>query len=74
MFCFLSCFVSSGDTITLEELDLLSQVPNYVPVCAGKEWSAKEGGAGERGGSRGYIEFWEDFYLLISFFCDLNIS
>jgi ribosome-interacting GTPase 1 len=26
------------DTITLEELELLSQVPNYVPVCAGKEW------------------------------------
>jgi ribosome-interacting GTPase 1 len=25
------------DTITLEELELLSQVPNYVPVCAGKE-------------------------------------
>ena len=25
------------DTITVEELELLSQVPNYVPVCAGKE-------------------------------------
>ena len=25
------------DTITMEELELLSQVPNYVPVCAGKE-------------------------------------
>lgn len=22
----------------MEELELLSQVPNYVPVCAGKEW------------------------------------
>ncbi len=29
--------VSQCDTITLEELELLSQVPNYVPVCAGKE-------------------------------------
>lgn len=26
------------DTITLEELELLSQVPHYVPICAGKEW------------------------------------
>jgi ribosome-interacting GTPase 1 len=26
------------DTITLEELELLSQIPSYVPVCAGKEW------------------------------------
>jgi ribosome-interacting GTPase 1 len=25
------------DTITIEELELISQVPNYVPVCAGKE-------------------------------------
>jgi len=26
------------DKITMEELELLSQVPNYVPICAGKEW------------------------------------
>lgn len=27
------------DTITIEELDLLSQVPNYVMIAAGKEWN-----------------------------------
>jgi len=27
------------DTITIEELDLLSKVPHYVPVCADKEWN-----------------------------------
>lgn len=27
------------DTITIEELNLLSRVPHYVPVCAGKEWN-----------------------------------
>lgn len=27
------------DTITIEELDLLSQVPHYVPICAFKEWN-----------------------------------
>lgn len=27
------------DTITIEELDLLSRVPHYVPICAGKEWN-----------------------------------
>lgn len=26
------------DAITLEELELLSQVPHYVPICARKEW------------------------------------
>jgi hypothetical protein len=36
--CVRCCACVLGDTITLEELDLLSQVPNYVPVCAGKEW------------------------------------
>eukprot|EP01006_Ploeotia_vitrea_P039336 TRINITY_DN66336_c6_g4_i1.p1 TRINITY_DN66336_c6_g4~~TRINITY_DN66336_c6_g4_i1.p1 ORF type:complete len:370 (-),score=189.58 TRINITY_DN66336_c6_g4_i1:54-1163(-) len=27
------------DTITIEELDLLSQVPHYVPIAAGPEWN-----------------------------------
>lgn len=27
------------DSITIEELDLLSQVPHYVPICARKEWN-----------------------------------
>lgn len=27
------------DTITIEELDLLSEVPHYVPICAGREWN-----------------------------------
>lgn len=27
------------DTITIEELDLLSQVPHYVMIAAGKEWN-----------------------------------
>lgn len=27
------------DTITIEELDLLSKVPHYVPVCAHLEWN-----------------------------------
>lgn len=27
------------DTITIEELDLLSQVPHYVMICAHKEWN-----------------------------------
>ncbi len=27
------------DTITIQELDLLSKVPHYVPVCADKEWN-----------------------------------
>lgn len=30
------------DTISIEELDLLSRVPHYVPVCAGKEWNFDE--------------------------------
>jgi small GTP-binding protein len=30
------------DTITIEELDLLSRVPHYVPVCAGLEWNFDE--------------------------------
>jgi len=30
------------DTITIEELDLLSQVPHYVPVCAFHEWNFDE--------------------------------
>ena len=27
------------DTITIEELDILSEVPHYVPICAGHEWN-----------------------------------
>jgi len=27
------------DSITIEELDLLSRVPHYVPICARKEWN-----------------------------------
>lgn len=27
------------DTITIEELDLLSRVPHYVPICAYHEWN-----------------------------------
>jgi len=27
------------DTITIEELNLLSRVPHYVPICADKEWN-----------------------------------
>lgn len=27
------------DTISIQELDLLSQVPHYVMICAGKEWN-----------------------------------
>eukprot|EP00823_Brevimastigomonas_motovehiculus_P003257 TRINITY_DN1969_c0_g1_i1.p1 TRINITY_DN1969_c0_g1~~TRINITY_DN1969_c0_g1_i1.p1 ORF type:complete len:370 (+),score=83.77 TRINITY_DN1969_c0_g1_i1:94-1203(+) len=30
------------DMITIEELDLLSRVPDYVPICAGKEWNFDE--------------------------------
>lgn len=30
------------DTITIEELDLLSRVPHYVPVAAGHEWNFDE--------------------------------
>lgn len=30
------------DSITIEELDLLSRVPHYVPVSAGKEWNFDE--------------------------------
>jgi len=30
------------DTITVQELDLLSRVPHYVPICAGKEWNFDE--------------------------------
>lgn len=36
--CVCLCVPLQCDTITMEELELLSQVPNYVPVCAGKEW------------------------------------
>ncbi len=27
------------DNITIEELDILSKVPHYVPICAAKEWN-----------------------------------
>ena len=27
------------DAITLEELELLTQIPHYVPISAGKEWN-----------------------------------
>lgn len=27
------------DSITIEELDLLSRVPHYVPICARKQWN-----------------------------------
>jgi len=27
------------DTITMEELDIISRVPHYVPICAGLEWN-----------------------------------
>jgi len=30
------------DTITIEELELLSRVPHYVPICADKEWNFDE--------------------------------
>jgi ribosome-interacting GTPase 1 len=30
------------DTITIEELHLLSRVPHYVPICAEKEWNFDE--------------------------------
>jgi len=30
------------DKITIEELDLLSQVPHYVPISAAKEWNFDE--------------------------------
>ena len=30
------------DEITIEELEILSKVPHYVPVCAGKEWNFDE--------------------------------
>lgn len=30
------------DSITIEELDLLSKVPHYVPICAYKEWNFDE--------------------------------
>jgi len=30
------------DTITLEELDVLSRVPHYVPICADLEWNFDE--------------------------------
>lgn len=30
------------DSITMEELDLISRVPHYVPICARKEWNFDE--------------------------------
>lgn len=30
------------DNITIEELDILSKVPHYVPICAAKEWNFDE--------------------------------
>jgi ribosome-interacting GTPase 1 len=30
------------DNITIEELDILSNVPHYVPICAAKEWNFDE--------------------------------
>lgn len=27
------------DTVTIEELDLMSAVPHYVPICAAREWN-----------------------------------
>ena len=30
------------DEITIEELDILSKVPHYVPICAAKEWNFDE--------------------------------
>lgn len=30
------------DDITIEELDILSKVPHYVPICAAKEWNFDE--------------------------------
>lgn len=30
------------DEITVEELEILDQIPHYVPVCAFKEWNLDE--------------------------------
>jgi len=34
--------INKIDTITIEELDLISRVPHYVPIAAGKEWNFDE--------------------------------
>lgn len=31
--------INKIDAITIEELDLLSRVPHYVPISAGHEWN-----------------------------------
>ena len=30
------------DSLTIEELDILDQMPNYVPISSGKEWNLEE--------------------------------
>lgn len=34
--------INKIDRITLEELDLISKVPHYVPICAAEEWNFDE--------------------------------